>query len=295
MEVTVEPMTPIDETPVGEDKDEIELEMPIKPFSRNRRSAKSRLGLISGNQGFHSVKLPLHRRQSRDADSVLNTQQTIDGENLNYVVRRRRLVSVSGKELWRSTKQRVEERKIDFDKRLSQVEKIARRYTIKHSQSVRRKAKEKAVFARRSTMAASASNEANRQEFITKRNGRFQDRGELFQKVIEESVDGGSGEEYKDEVRDVLKQEPEARKRQREIRSATGSSAEDVLQLHTVEKSFDHEATGIEIQEQGRSRGDEEGAGMGDPQQASGCEVQKDEQKSPKKVSIIELTESLDV
>lgn len=113
--------------------------------------------------------------------------------------------------------------------------------------------------------------------------------------MIEESVDGGSGEEYKDEVRDVLKQEAEARKRQREIRSATGSSAEDVLQLHTVEKSFDHEATGIEIQEQGRSRGDEEGAGIGDPQQASGCEVQKDKQKSPKKVSIIELTESLDV
>ena len=295
LEVAVVPMTPIDETLVDEDEDEILPEVPLKPFTRNRRSAKSRLGLISGNQGFHSVKLPLHRRQSSDANSVQNTEQAIDGENVDYVVRRRRLVSISGKELWRSTKQRVEERKMDFDKRLSQVEKIARRYTIKHSQSVRRRAKEKAVVARRSTMAASASNEANRPEFITKRNGRFQDdcRKGLFQEVIEESeVDGGSGETNKDEVRDLLNQETEAGKKQREEESATGSSEGDVLQLHTVKIPFDNEARGFEIQEQGRSRGDEEGA---DQQHVSGCEAQKDKQKSVKKVSIIEYTESLDV
>ena len=295
LEVAVVPMTPIDETLVDEDEDEILPEIPLKPFTRNRRSAKSMLGLISGNQGFHSVKLPLHRRRSSDANSVQNTEQAIDGENVDYVVRRRRLVSISGKELWRSTKQRVEERKMDFDKRLSQVEKIARRYTIKHSQSVRRRAKEKAVVARRSTMAASASNEANRPEFITKRNGRFQDdcRRGLFQEVIEESeVDGGGGETNKDEVRDVLNQEAEAGKKQREEESATGSSEGDVLQLHTVKKPFDNEARGFEIQEQGRSRGDEEGA---DQQHVSGCEAQKDKQKSVKKVSIIEYTESLDV
>ena len=62
------------ETPTkGDDEEEIEMEPespPAKPFRRNRRSAKSRLGLISGNQGFHSVKLPSQRRRTSTSEDV---------------------------------------------------------------------------------------------------------------------------------------------------------------------------------------------------------------------------------
>lgn len=316
---------PIDEPPAKEDKDEIQLETPIKPFTRNRRSAKSRLGLISGNQGFHSVKLPSQRRRTSTSESLFNTEQATDGDNLYNAVRRKRLVSVSGKELWKFTRQHVEERKINFDKRLSQVEKIARRYTIKHSQSMRRRAKEKAVIARRSTMAASASNEANRQEFIAKRNGRLQDdcRKELFQKVVEESVvDGWSGEAKndQDEVQDVINGSSDSRvltenerasepeKRQKEKESENGFGAGDISQLQTVEKPVDNDAIGNEIQEEGQTKRDEEGAESKDQQQATSCEgasslkdtssqsaSKKGRERSVKKVSIVEYTDCLDV
>ena len=208
---------PPDETPTKEDdEEEIEMETPesspTKPFSRNRRSAKSRLGLISGNQGFHSVKLPSQRRRTSTSEDVFNTEQAIDGtiRRNAQAFRRKRVTSVSGKELWKCTRQHVEERKICFDKRMSQVQNIARRYTIKHSQSVRRRAKEKATVPRRSTMASSVANEAMKQEFVLKRNGCMQEEGrkELFRQELKEfSEDEGNEEECeftKGEVEDSV-------------------------------------------------------------------------------------------
>ena len=62
------PVSPIDEAPTKEEEeekeDEIEMQIPpsrnsrINRYSSNRVSAKSRLGLIRENHGFHSVKLP---------------------------------------------------------------------------------------------------------------------------------------------------------------------------------------------------------------------------------------------
>ena len=207
---------PPDETPAKDDEEEIEMEtpefFPVKPFSRNRRSAKSRLGLISGNQGFHSVKLPSQRRRTSTSEDVFNTKQGIDGidgpnrRNLQ-TIRRKRMASVSGKELWECTRQHVEERKIYFDKRMSQVQSIARRYTIKHSQSMRRRAKEKAAVPRRSTMASSAANEAMKQEFVLKRSGEEECRRELFrqEEVFVEEEGNQEGSEFtKDEVDDSV-------------------------------------------------------------------------------------------
>ena len=196
---------PPDETPTKDDAEEEEIEMetpespPGKPFSRNRRSAKSRLGLISGNQGFHSVKLPSQRRRTSTSEDVFNTEQAIDGTNRRNLqaIRRKRIVSVSGKELWECTRQHVEERRIYFHKRMSQVQNIARRYTIKHSQSMRRRAKEKAAVPRRSTMASSAANEAMKKEFALKRNGCIQEecRTELFRQEVKELTEDEGNEE----------------------------------------------------------------------------------------------------
>lgn len=249
-----------DKTTSKEDLEEIQLVTPeispVKPFTRNRRSAKSRLGLISVNQGFHSVKLPVQRRRTSTTDSVFNTEQAIDGENRHNVqaaIRRKRMASVSGKVLWKSTRQHVEERKIDFDKRMSQVQSIARRYTIKHSQSLRRRAKEKAAISRRNTMAASAANEGMRQEFALKRNGRLQDdcRKELFRQEVEGSVEDEGNELKKEDVRDFLdgrsasrgetsesgiKEELEDNERESISGSDKASVKGDVLQAETGKK-----------------------------------------------------------
>ena len=69
---------PVDDTPTEEDKEEIQMETPescrINPRSATRRSAKSKLGLISGNQGFHSVKLP-PQMDPADTSDTFDTEQ----------------------------------------------------------------------------------------------------------------------------------------------------------------------------------------------------------------------------
>ena len=116
--------------------------------------------------------------------------QTTDGELKSPKVstrRRNRVTSVSGQELWKHTKLHMEERKIDFEKRLSKVQNIARNYSIKHSQSMRRRSKERPVFIpRRTTLAASAFSEAKRQELSLKHNGNLE---EGFKKFLEEEFD----------------------------------------------------------------------------------------------------------
>lgn len=62
-----------------DDLDEFQLETPktcgIDPRSPSRRSAKSRLGLISVNRGFHSVKLPPPRQGPSSPEMFFDGQQ----------------------------------------------------------------------------------------------------------------------------------------------------------------------------------------------------------------------------
>lgn len=298
MEVLVKPT---DETPSKEDQEEIEMEtpenFPVKPFSRNRRSAKSRLGLISGNQGFHSVKLPSQRRRTSTSENVITTEQAIDGANRRdlQAIRRKRIASVSGKELWACTRQHVEERKIYFDKRMSQVQNIARRYTIKHSQSLRKRTKEKAAIPRRSTMASSAANEAMRQDFALKRNGCLQEesRKEFFQQEVEELAEEEGSEFTKGEIEDLPDgkyahrgESSESEKKQQlkddEIKSKSDSGIASVKGIILERKQGEH----------GESKDQQQAASEDNSSQQ--VEV-RDKGKRVKRVSLMDVTDILDV
>ena len=77
-----------DDVSSKDDLDEFQLETPkscgIDPRSPSRRSAKSRLGLISVNRGFHSVKLP-PPRQGLASPGMFDGQQvgciSLEGRN----------------------------------------------------------------------------------------------------------------------------------------------------------------------------------------------------------------------
>jgi len=302
-EVSVKPP---DEIPTKDDEEEeIEMEtpefIPVKPFSRNRSSAKSRLGLISGNQGFHSVKLPSQRRRTSTSEDLFNTEQVIDGANRRNLqaIPRKRMASVSGKELWKCTRQHVEERKIYFDKRMSQVQNIARRYTIKHSQSMRRRAKGKAAIPRRSTMASSAAHEAMKQELVLKRNGCMQEecRKELSRQEVEELTEDEGNEEGSEfttgEVEDSVDgkyahrgEASESEKAQQlkddERTSTSGSGVASVKGIILERKQEEHSES--KDQQQAASEGN-------DSQQV---EV-KDKGKRVKRVSLMDVTDVLDV
>lgn len=300
-----------DETPSKEDLEEMQLEtpdiFPMKPFTRNRRSAKSRLGLISANQGFHSVKLPAQRRRTSTSESVFDMEQAIDGHqrNIQMAVRRRRMDSVSGKELWKCTRQHMEERKIDFDKRMSQVQNIARRYTIKQSQSLRRRAKDKATIPRRSTMASSAANEAMKQEFTLKRNGCLQEdcREELFRQEVEESVE----DEEKDVATDFLdgkgasREETTGPERKQQLKghdqkgsmgsSGIASIKRDVLHAEREEKREEGHA---ESKDNQQATSNEECLRLGEDN-SSQQDKKVDKGRPVKRVSLLDITEILDV
>ena len=72
-----------------DDLDEFQLETPktcgIDPRSPSRRSAKSRLGLISVNRGFHSVKLPPPRQGPSSPGMFFDGQEvsciSLEGRN----------------------------------------------------------------------------------------------------------------------------------------------------------------------------------------------------------------------
>ena len=296
---------PPDETPTKDDDEEkIEMETPespapAKPFSRNRRSAKSRLGLISGNQGFHSVKLPSQRRRTSTSEDVFNTEQAIDGTNRHNLqaIRRKRMASVSGKELWECTRQHVEERRIYFDKRMSQVENIARRYTIKHSQSMRRRAKGKAAVPRRSTMASSAANDAMKQEFVLKRNGCIQEesRKGLFRQEVKELTEDEGNEEgsefTKGEVEDSV-----------DGKYAQGREVSESDETHKLTDGERTRGSGVasvkgiildrEQEKHGESKNKQQETSEGNDSRQ--VEV-KDKGKRVKKVSLIDVTDVLDV
>ena len=285
---------PPDETPTKDDAEEEEIEMetpespPGKPFSRNRRSAKSRLGLISGNQGFHSVKLPSQRRRTSTSEDVFNTEQAIDGTNRRNLqaIRRKRIVSVSGKELWECTRQHVEERRIYFHKRMSQVQNIARRYTIKHSQSMRRRAKEKAAVPRRSTMASSAANEAMKKEFALKRNGCIQEecRTELFRQEVEELTE----DEGNEEGSEFTKGEVEDSVDGKYALGGEDSDSDKMHQLNDDKRTRRTSGSGVASESKNKQQAASEG---NDSQQV---EV-KDNGKPVKRVSLIDITDVLDV
>lgn len=290
-----------DEIPSKDEEEEIEMEtsefFPVKQFSRNRRSAKSRLGLISGNQGFHSVKLPSQRRRTSTSEDVFNTERAIDGiDSVDGVnrhdlqsIRRKRIASVSGKELWACTRQHVEERKIYFDKRMSQVQNIARSYTIKHSQSMRRRAKEKAAIPRRSTMASSAANEAMKQEFHLKRNGDLQEkcRKEPFRQEEEMLVE----EEGNEEESEFTKSEGVDAVEGKYTHQGIVSEPDEAQQIKDDERASASRSGVAPVKGILLQRKQEEHGQTKDQQQGAS----EDKGKSVERVSLIDITEVLEV
>ena len=144
----------------------------VSPFTRNRRSAKSQLGLISIDHGFHTVKLPAQRKRCVAVDSTFRTGFKEAGGEVEDAAqfRPRCRSSALQRDLWMSTRRRMEERKITLDRRMTQVQHLARRFSIHHSHSVRRRAKESASIPRRSTMATAAVADVNREQFPKRRN-----------------------------------------------------------------------------------------------------------------------------
>ena len=115
--------------------------------------------------------------------------QSIDGENQEFRTRRSRLFSVSGDELWKHTKLQMRERKVNLEQRMSMVQNIATQYSIKHSQSMRKRQSKKQPSApRRTTLASSAACEVKRKDFAPSHYGRLHEilGNSLFREELEE-------------------------------------------------------------------------------------------------------------
>lgn len=265
-------------------------------------------------------------------------KQATDGEDQVTFRRRNRMTSVSGQELWRHTKHQMEERKINFDKGMSKVQNIAKRYTIKHSQSLRKRAKERAVvIPRRSTMASSAFSEAKRQQLSLKRSANPQDscRKMLFEEDVEGSatlrdnglqrsqdfLDGGNSSGALRENRETFEIEMKRHVRDDERKGEDGSDValeagsrakaaegagleEDKAgkgEIQAIWQSVEN-SDGEEGQDQNKDQLEELRSGGHNEKQESNSttavssqQVKKEGERSSKRVSIIELTETMDV
>lgn len=244
-----------------------------------------------------------------------------DGQDDVFARRRDRMTSVSGKALWAHTRQHVEERRISFDKQLSKVQSLARQYTIKHSQSVRRRAKERAAVPRRTTMASSAA----RQELSLKRMENFQDGrskavidkeqeksssplSNRFKKsvdIFDEGMAPGRSSDTKQQFRDDEKERrnevnleekdngaAESRRIERSSILSMRKTSEGNLEM--ISESNDSSEGGEE--ESKESKCDQPQAMEHTDKDARSSEVKKPaEGRSVKRVSIVEFTDTLDV
>lgn len=225
------------------------------------------------------------------------------------------MTSVSGKELWAHTRQHVEERRISFDKQLSKVQSLARQYTIKHSQSVRRRAKERAAVPRRTTMASSTFSEAARQELSLKRMENFQDgrskavidkeQEKSSSPLLNRCMAPGRSSDTKQQLRDDEKERrnevnleekdtgaAESRRIERSSILSMRKTSEGNLEM--ISESNDSSEGGEE--ESKESKCDQPQAMEHTDKDARSSEVKKPaEGRSVKRVSIVEFTDTLDV
>ena len=249
-----------------------------------------------------------------------------DGQDDVFARRRDRMTSVSGKALWAHTRQHVEERRISFDKQLSKVQSLARQYTIKHSQSVRRRAKERAAVPRRTTMASSTFSEADRQELSLKRMENFQDgrskavvdkeleessspllnRFKKYVDIFDEGMAPGRSSDTKQQLRDDEKERrnevnleekvagaAESRRIERSSIMSMRKTSEGNLEM--ISESNDS-SEGGEEEESKESKCDQPQAMEHTDKDARSSEVKKPaEGRSLKRVSIVEFTDTLDV
>ena len=248
-----------------------------------------------------------------------------DGQDDVFARRRDRMTSVSGKALWAHTRQHVEERRISFDKQLSKVQSLARQYTIKHSQSVRRRAKERAAVPRRTTMASSTFSEAARQELSLKRMENFQDgcskavidkeqekssspplnRFKKYVDIFDEGMAPGRSSDTKQQFRDDEKERrnevnleekdtgaAESRRIERSSILSMRKTSEGNLEM--ISESNDS-SEGGEEEESKESKCDQPQAMEHTDKDARSSEVKKPaEGRSVKRVSIVEFTDTLD-
>lgn len=222
------------------------------------------------------------------------------------------MTSVSEQELWKYTKQHLEERKVNFEKRMSNVQNLARKYTIKHSQSVRKRAMKKPnAVPRRSTLASSAFSEAKRQQELTlKRSADLEDgcKKSLFLEQPEtESAIARANRKSEDFLRGI--KVPETARKSGEMskiteddESSSESSAcvelkQETKQEKNSEEVGQHEKGSEKQVDTSESvRGDGEKL-LDDKTDTSlqNAAKKKDEERPAKRVSILELTDSLDV
>lgn len=249
-----------------------------------------------------------------------------DGQDDVFARRRDRMTSVSGKALWAHTRQHVEERRISFDKQLSKVQSLARQYTIKHSQSVRRRAKERAAVPRRTTMASSTFSEAARQELSLKRMENFQDGrskavpdkeqekssstdGNGFKKYVD-IFDGGMAPGRSSDTKQQLRDDEKERRNEVNLEEKVAGAAESRRierssimsmrktsegNLEMISESNDS-SEGGEEEESKESKCDQPQVMEHTDKDARSSEVKKPaEGRSVKRVSIVEFTDTLDV
>ena len=128
---------------------DVEIEMEPKeedgkpPEMPSPLSSLSKLGLVTSDCGIHTVKLPSQQRtRSETVDSVFEEPEPTDEpgrdvETPSQLSRKKRLSrsSATRRERWQSTQQHVEERKLHFERRMTQVRKMARRVSVMHPPS----------------------------------------------------------------------------------------------------------------------------------------------------------------
>ena len=258
-----------------------------------------------------------------------------DGQDEVFARRRDRMTSVSGQALWAHTRQHVEERRISLDKRLSKVQSLSRQYTIKHSQSVRRRAKGRAAIPRRTTMASSTCSEAVRQELSLKRMENFQDGRSkaVFDKELEKSsstqrngfkkyvdiFDGGMAPGRSSNTKQQLRDDDKERRNEVNLEEKDAETAESRQierssimsmrktsegNLEMISESNDSSEGGEEESKQrkcdqhqatdynSKDKREESNA----HKNSSSSEVKKPaKERSVKRVSIVEFTDTLDV
>lgn len=220
------------------------------------------------------------------------------------------MTSVSEQELWKYTKQHLEERKVNFEKRMSNVQNLARKYTIKHSQSVRKRAMKKPnAVPRRSTLASSAFSEAKRQQELTlKRSADLEDgcKKSLFLEPETESAIARANRKSEDFLRgrnvsETARKSGEMSKITEDDENSSESSACVELNQETKQEKNSEEVgqhgkgseKQVDTSESVRGDGEKLLDDKTDtsPQNAK----KKDEERPAKRVSILELTDSLDV
>lgn len=129
-----------------EPKDDETEAIRLDSLEHIRASSLSKLGLVSSDNGLHTVKTPSRRPRVATVDSIFEETddkskpaKTPSQQDKRHKKKRLSTSSASRRERWQSSRQHVEERKLHFDRRMTQVRKMARRVSVQHHDGSRRR------------------------------------------------------------------------------------------------------------------------------------------------------------